>query len=147
MFNHDIVLMRSSHQSTSRHMFSSPRILLYHDFMFSDQIYPWDDAFLASVALETAYQVRRLSKHASLVLWSGTNELLPGVYVQHFRLFYVNFNLFGSDLFKSFAQFFACCVFFAGAVTNLAPFEDYASMRPDQVCNIMLSIAFEIAPL
>jgi beta-mannosidase len=48
------------------------------DMMFSDQIYPWHQEFLASVAAETTYQVRRLSYHPSLVLWSGTNELLPG---------------------------------------------------------------------
>ena len=48
------------------------------DMMFSDQIYPWHTPFLESVAAETKYQVRRLSHHPSLVLWSGTNELLPG---------------------------------------------------------------------
>jgi len=53
-------------------------IMVYHDFMFSDQIYPWHQPFLDSVAAETRYQVRRLSRHPSLVLWSGTNELLPG---------------------------------------------------------------------
>lgn len=53
-------------------------ILIYHDQMFSDQIYPWHDPYLATVEAETRYQVRRLSRHASLVLWSLTNELLPG---------------------------------------------------------------------
>ena len=52
-------------------------ILLFHDAMFSDQIYPWDAPFLATVAAETRYQARRLSRHASLVAWSGTNENLP----------------------------------------------------------------------
>lgn len=66
------------------------------DAMFACQIYPWDSQFLSTVKAETSYQVRRLSKHASLVLWSGTNELLPG------------------------------------AVTNLAPFQDYEGVRPDQ---------------
>lgn len=53
-------------------------LLVYHDMMWSDQIYPWDKPFLATVAEETRYQVRRLSRHSSLVLWSLTNELLPG---------------------------------------------------------------------
>ena len=53
-------------------------VAYFADAMFSDQIYPWDSQFLSTVKDETDYQVRRLSKHASLVLWSGTNELLPG---------------------------------------------------------------------
>jgi beta-mannosidase len=53
-------------------------LLVYHDMMWSDQIYPWHKPFLETAAAETRYQVRRLSRHASLVLWSLTNELLPG---------------------------------------------------------------------
>ena len=52
-------------------------LLVYHDFMFACQIYPWDAPFRATVAAEARYQARRLSRHPSLVLWAMTNELLP----------------------------------------------------------------------
>lgn len=51
-------------------------ILLWHDFMFSCALYPADPDFLAEVAAETTYQVKRLRDHACIALWCGDNECL-----------------------------------------------------------------------
>lgn len=50
-------------------------VLLWSEFEFSDCLYPADDAFLANVAEEVKYQVRRVNHHPSLALWAGGNEL------------------------------------------------------------------------
>ena len=49
-------------------------LMIWHDMMFSCAIYPGDDAFLGSVKLELAHQLRRLRDHASIALWCGDNE-------------------------------------------------------------------------
>ena len=36
--------------------------------------YPRDDAFLDNVAVEVAYQTKRLAQFASVVVWGGNNE-------------------------------------------------------------------------
>jgi len=52
-------------------------ILIWQDFMFSCNHYPAaDPAWLALVREEARQQVRRLSVHASVVLWCGDNELV-----------------------------------------------------------------------
>ena len=50
-------------------------LLVWHDFMFACNLYPGDDAFLASVRAEADYQVKRIRHHACLALWCGNNEL------------------------------------------------------------------------
>ena len=51
-------------------------ILLWQDFMFACQPYPFfDEAFLANVKREIEYNVKRLRHHASLAIWSGNNEI------------------------------------------------------------------------
>lgn len=51
-------------------------ILLWQDFMFACQAYPFfDDAFLENVKKEIAYNIKRLRHHASLALWCGNNEI------------------------------------------------------------------------
>ncbi len=51
-------------------------ILLWQDFMFACQPYPFfKEDFLANVKKEIEYNVKRLSHHASLALWSGNNEI------------------------------------------------------------------------
>ncbi|MBQ7861531.1 MAG: glycoside hydrolase family 2 protein [Clostridia bacterium] len=51
-------------------------ILLWQDFMFACQPYPFfDEAFLANVKKEIEYNIKRLRHHASLALWCGNNEI------------------------------------------------------------------------
>jgi beta-mannosidase len=51
-------------------------ILVWHDFMFACIDYPSTDPDLQrEVALEAAYQVRRLRNRASMALWCGNNEV------------------------------------------------------------------------
>ena len=51
-------------------------LMVWQDFMFSCNLYPSTDDFLAEVKLEVDYQVRRLQHHASIALWCGDNELI-----------------------------------------------------------------------
>jgi len=49
-------------------------IMLYHDVMFCQPLYPHDDAFVHNVKAELKEQIARLRTHASIVLWDGSNE-------------------------------------------------------------------------
>jgi beta-mannosidase len=50
-------------------------IMLWHDFMFACAPYPDHlESFRAEVEKETDYQTKRLSRYASLSIWSGCNE-------------------------------------------------------------------------
>ena len=49
-------------------------ILLWHDCMFACAQYPSTPDFLALVADEIDYQIKRLRDHASIALWCGDNE-------------------------------------------------------------------------
>ncbi|CAH0340983.1 glycoside hydrolase family 2 protein [Rhizobium sp. CECT 9324] len=51
-------------------------LMVWQDFMFACNLYPCSDDFLANVAHEVDYQVRRLASHPSIVLWCGDNELV-----------------------------------------------------------------------
>ncbi len=51
-------------------------LMVWQDFMFSCNIYPSTPDFLANVREEVIYQTRRLSNHASIVVWCGDNELV-----------------------------------------------------------------------
>lgn len=51
-------------------------ILVWQDFMFACQPYPFfDDDFLTNVKKEVEYNIRRLRNHPSLAIWSGNNEI------------------------------------------------------------------------
>lgn len=50
-------------------------IMLWHDFMFANAMYPSDTAFLSNVRHELNQQIQRISMHPSLVLWCGNNEI------------------------------------------------------------------------
>nr|MCQ2603054.1 hypothetical protein [Clostridia bacterium] len=51
-------------------------ILLWQDFCFACQMYPFDDAdFLENVLAEVESNVLRLTTHACLALWCGNNEI------------------------------------------------------------------------
>lgn len=51
-------------------------LMVWQDFMFSCNLYPCTEDFLDNVAHEVEYQVKRLSSHASIVIWCGDNELV-----------------------------------------------------------------------
>lgn len=50
-------------------------IMVWQDFIFGCSLYPWDREFLANVAKEAVYNVRRLRNHPSIVIWCGNNEI------------------------------------------------------------------------
>lgn len=51
-------------------------LLVWQDFLFGCDLYPSDDAFLASVRIEAEQNVARLHHRACLMLWCGNNELV-----------------------------------------------------------------------
>jgi len=50
-------------------------ILIWQDFMFANAMYPNDSLFLKNIKTEAEFQVQRLSKHPSLAVWCGNNEI------------------------------------------------------------------------
>jgi beta-mannosidase len=50
-------------------------IMVWQDFMFAGAMYPATPTFLKNVEEEIRYQVNRLKKHPSIVLWCGNNEI------------------------------------------------------------------------
>ncbi len=50
-------------------------IMVWHDAMFACAMYPGDSAFLANVAAEFEYQLPRLTKHPSVIVINGNNEV------------------------------------------------------------------------
>ncbi|MBK8711994.1 MAG: glycoside hydrolase family 2 protein [Niastella sp.] len=53
----------------------SLNIMIWQDFMFAGGMYPGDEDFFKQVKEEVQYQVKRLSKYKSVVLWCGNNEI------------------------------------------------------------------------
>lgn len=49
-------------------------ILIWHDMMYACSMYPADSVFLSTVSKEIRQQVRRLSRHPSVLIWAGNNE-------------------------------------------------------------------------
>jgi len=50
-------------------------VLVWQDFTFACGKYPaTDEGFLANVKREAVYNIRRLARHPSLVIWCGNNE-------------------------------------------------------------------------
>ncbi|MGB0933628.1 MAG: glycosyl hydrolase 2 galactose-binding domain-containing protein [Lishizhenia sp.] len=56
-------------------MCDSLGIMVWQDFMFACAMYPGDEAFLKNVEKEALFQVKRLAKHPSVVLFNGNNEV------------------------------------------------------------------------
>jgi len=56
-------------------------ILVWQEFIFACDRYPnTDQAWHDSVVREATYQVRRLARHPSLIVWCGNNEMEEGVW-------------------------------------------------------------------
>lgn len=53
----------------------SLNIMVWQDFMFAGGMYPANEKFLDNVREEVKYQVTRLSKYKSVVLYCGNNEI------------------------------------------------------------------------
>lgn len=53
-------------------------LMVWQDFNFSCALYPSDSAFLDNVRREAEEQVRRIAKHACVVVWCGNNEVQNG---------------------------------------------------------------------
>ena len=51
-------------------------LMIWQDFMFSCQMYPATEEFLAEVAAEVRENVARLQHHPCIALWCGDNELI-----------------------------------------------------------------------
>lgn len=49
-------------------------ILIWHDLMFANGMYPVGETFLSSVEAEVKSQIRRLQHHSSILIWAGNNE-------------------------------------------------------------------------
>ena len=55
-------------------------IMVWQDFLFACALYPEEEPFGSLVEAEARYQLTRLSRHPSLVLWNGNNENLWGYF-------------------------------------------------------------------
>ena len=53
-------------------------IIVWQDFLFACAAYPEEASFIQEIELEATEAVKRLSHHASLVLWCGGNECIEG---------------------------------------------------------------------
>lgn len=51
-------------------------LLVWHDMMFACALYPSTDEFIANVALELEYQLKRLRSHPCIAIWCGDNEVI-----------------------------------------------------------------------
>lgn len=51
-------------------------IMVWHDLMFSCNLYPATEEFLNEIKGEVAQAVKRIDYHASLAVWCGDNELI-----------------------------------------------------------------------
>lgn len=69
-------------------------IMVWQDFMFACAMYPGSQEFLNSVRQELRYQIPRISKHASVVLFNGNNEV--DVAWKNWG-FQIKYNLYGKD--------------------------------------------------
>lgn len=53
--------------------------IVWIDFQFASAVYPSHRSFVATVKAEVVHQARRLTGHASLAMWCGSNEAVKGV--------------------------------------------------------------------
>lgn len=55
-------------------------VMVWQDFLFACAAYPEEPPFDELIEAEARYQVKRLSRYASLVLWNGNNENIWGYF-------------------------------------------------------------------
>jgi beta-mannosidase len=72
-------------------------LLIWQEFMFACAMVPVNDFFLDSVAAEVLQQTRRLSSHASIIVFGGNNENESAMLwfeqiVQHRDMYLVDYN-------------------------------------------------------
>ena len=67
-------------------------LMVWQELLFACAMYPRDAAFLGLVAREVSEQVQRLSHHASVVIWGGSNE-------NEFALSWYNESIVNRDLY------------------------------------------------
>lgn len=65
-------------------------LLVWHDMMFSCAAYSGDADFLGEVRKELQHQILRLRDHASIALWCGDNECIPGARKEPYRTYWLN---------------------------------------------------------
>ena len=74
-------------------------ILVWQDFMFACNLYPFDDeVFLENCRMEIRDNVRRLRHRASLALWCGNNEIEALTFFIRDPMLKVNMEFFHSTL-------------------------------------------------
>ena len=61
-------------------------IMIWQDMMFACALYPADDNFIKSVAIEITQNVRRLQHHSSIAVWAGRVVNYRVLYYQKFQL-------------------------------------------------------------
>ena len=61
-------------------------IMIWQDMMFACALYPADDNFIKSVAIEIIQNVRRLQHHSSIAVWAGKVINYRVLYYQRFQL-------------------------------------------------------------
>ncbi|XP_049964319.1 beta-mannosidase isoform X2 [Schistocerca serialis cubense] len=71
-------------------------ILIWQDFMFACSMYPASEEFLTNVRKEVEYQVKRLSHHPSIAIWSANNEN-EGALRDNWYGTYSNFSLYQTE--------------------------------------------------
>ncbi|XP_071945951.1 beta-mannosidase-like [Antedon mediterranea] len=74
-------------------------ILIWQDIMFACAMYPTGEDFLLTVDSEVEYQVRRLSKHPSVIAWGANNEN-EGALRENWYGTSSNFSLYKADYIK-----------------------------------------------
>lgn len=55
-------------------------IFIWQDFMFAGTMVPGSEDFFQNVKKEVNYQIKRLRKHKSIVIWCGNNEIEEAFY-------------------------------------------------------------------
>lgn len=101
-------------------------ILVWQDFMFGCTAYPSDPSFLLNVKNEAEYQVKRLRKHPSIVLWCGNNEVEEAIKYWGWQ------KRFSTDIYNQLVDGYAPLFkeLLPSVVTSCAPELDYIHSSP-----------------